>query len=117
MENKYFCEYCGNKNYHKIIDEKLSLYCHACSNVEPDIGNLYCILETNFKKKPTVSNSTNKYTKFDPTLPHIYLKCPNNTCATNVSKNVTDAIYLRHDNANMKYTYICTECDQLWTNN
>ena len=116
VNNNYFCSVCGNKNYHKIINDELSLYCHVCSNVEPQINNLYCVLETNFKKQTQNNSMTNKYTKFDPTLPHIYIKCPNNDCKTNGTKKVTDAIYLRYDNANMKYMYICTECDVEWTN-
>jgi len=61
----------------------------------------------------------NKYTKYDPTLPHINIKCPNDNCKTNTTnnpENVTDAIYLRYDNTQLKFLYICTEpdCNYKW---
>ena len=62
----------------------------------------------------------NKYTKLDQTLPRVYnIPCPNKQCKTNEKdyKNPAEIIYMRYDDANMKYTYICTTCDTKWTNN
>ena len=60
----------------------------------------------------------NKYTKLDPTLPRVYnIKCPNAECKSNhFDKNYSypEVIYLRYDDANMKYAYICAECDKIW---
>jgi aspartate carbamoyltransferase regulatory subunit len=58
--------------------------------------------------------------KLDPTLPRIYtVKCPNDACKTNASdesdaKTPTEVIYIRYDDANLKYLYICTTCDHVW---
>ena len=74
-------------------------------------------IETQFKKEShNFDHLVNRYTKFDPTLPHIHLRCPNDSCNTNKEKNVTDAIYIRYDNTQLKYLYICTECDHKWKN-
>jgi aspartate carbamoyltransferase regulatory subunit len=62
----------------------------------------------------------NPYTKLDPTLPRIYnMKCPNGDCKTNKESNdkPTEVIYLRYDNDNLKYLYICVECDTTWKTN
>ena len=66
----------------------------------------------------------NKYTKLDPTLPRIYnIPCPNVQCTTH-SANVSslesaantksEVIYMRYDDTNLKYIYICTTCDTVW---
>jgi DNA-directed RNA polymerase subunit M/transcription elongation factor TFIIS len=55
----------------------------------------------------------NKYTKYDPTLPRKNnMKCPNEHCTATESKS--DIIYLRYDDENMKYLYICADCDFSW---
>ena len=59
----------------------------------------------------------NEYTKFDPTLPRINtIKCPNNECASNKdeSEESREVIYIRYDDINMKYIYLCTHCDKMW---
>ena len=59
----------------------------------------------------------NEFTKFDPTLPRINnIPCPNSACDCNRAKNPvpTEVIYMRYDDINMKYIYICTICDNIW---
>ena len=59
----------------------------------------------------------NKYTKHDPTLPRIYnMKCPNNKCKSNTNTPPTnpEVVYMRYNDADMKYLYICTDCDHTW---
>ena len=113
-----FCSKCDNKYYHRITADQLIYYCRVCSNTEVNVSKEpLCVLDTQFKEK-TVNFDfiVNKYTKYDPTLPHISLKCPNDRCTTNTnaSENITDAIYLRYDNNQLKFLYICTECDHKW---
>jgi aspartate carbamoyltransferase regulatory subunit len=62
----------------------------------------------------------NKYTKLDPTLPRMHnIDCPNVGCTTNKegSTEKTEIVYLRYDDANLKYLYICTTCDTTWKTN
>jgi len=60
----------------------------------------------------------NKYTKYDITLPRInYIKCPNNECSSNnkdFDTNNREILYIRYDNTNMKYIYLCSHCDIVW---
>jgi len=59
----------------------------------------------------------NPYTKFDPTLPHINIPCPNVACKTNEKEEpITDAVFIRYDSNGLKYLYICTECEHKWKN-
>jgi len=64
----------------------------------------------------------NEYTKLDPTLPRVKnIPCPNASCITKTtdgeSKTVeNDVIYLRYDDANLKYVYICANCNTVWKN-
>ena len=62
-------------------------------------------------------NIVNKYTKLDPTLPRINtIKCPNPECKSNTKDGEKDreVIYMRYDDINMKYVYICAVCDIVW---
>jgi len=64
------------------------------------------------------SHIINKYTKLDPTLPRINkIKCPNAECDTNKSDGGAaerEIIYIRYDDVNMKYVYLCSTCDTVW---
>lgn len=120
-----FCDNCDNKLYHSVnpkMNDELTLYCRVCGNVRTDIGDAVCILNTNIlNKKVNLDNLVNKYTKEDPTLPHEFIKCPNENCKSNKAKPgggltepVADVAVIRNDSINMKYLYICTECDHVW---
>lgn len=113
-----FCENCDNKYYHNIENNQLKYYCRVCGNTETNVAKeALCVLETQFQKESyNFDHLINRYTKFDPTLPHIHLQCPNDACKTNKDSHVTDAIYIRYDNKQLKYLYICTECDHKWKN-
>ena len=57
----------------------------------------------------------NKYTKLDPTLPRINtILCPNPNCTTNTDDTPREIIYIRYDDTNMKYVYLCSTCDTVW---
>ena len=46
----------------------------------------------------------------DPTLPRLYnIQCPNDECKTE-----NGVIYIRYDSDNLKYLYICVDCDTKW---
>jgi DNA-directed RNA polymerase subunit M/transcription elongation factor TFIIS len=98
---------------------KLIYYCRNCQYRDETITDEgVCVLNSQLKKgEQKFNHIINQYTKFDPTLPRIYnVKCPNVQCKTNHEeyKNPAEVIYLRYDDDNMKYLYICFECDTTW---
>jgi DNA-directed RNA polymerase subunit M/transcription elongation factor TFIIS len=117
-----FCTKCDNMYYIGIDAKdtnKLTYYCRSCGHVDATlIEEGVCVTETHYKKSEQKFNHiVNQYTKLDPTLPRIYnMKCPNANCKTNLteSSNPTEVIYMRYDDANLKYLYICVECDTTW---
>lgn len=99
-ENKlvYFCKYCGFVDEEEIETNNLRVFKFTKNNKSKDIN-------------------INQYTKYDPTLPHMHtIKCPNSSCDSNdESKDIKqDVIYLRYDDKNMKYMYLCCHCDYNW---
>ena len=136
-----FCSGCDNM-YYISIDEKdsnkLAYYCRNCGHVDDQITEEgVCILNTQLKKNTqTFNHIINEYTKMDPTLPRIYnVPCPNTQCPVNLAKHESklsssaaavehseveqpsanqEVIYMRYDDTNMKYLYICTTCDTVW---
>lgn len=117
-----FCEKCDNMYYIGINAEdpnKLTYYCRNCGNIDETIHEEgVCVLDTQFKKgEQKFNHIINKYTKMDPTLPRIYnIRCPNSACDTNKTGETKPAeiIYMRYDDSNLKYIYICSTCDTTW---
>jgi DNA-directed RNA polymerase subunit M/transcription elongation factor TFIIS len=121
--------------YYITIDDKnndqLIYYCRFCGHKDEQLTEEgVVVLKTQYKKNEQKFNHmVNQYTKLDPTLPRIYsMKCPNHECKTNHNTsssaaggggeapgtNACEVIYLRYDDENMKYLYICTTCDTSW---
>jgi DNA-directed RNA polymerase subunit M/transcription elongation factor TFIIS len=110
-----FCTQCQNM-YYISIDEansnELIYYCRFCGFKDQQLtGGGVTVLKTKFKgAEQTCYHVVNRYTKYDPTLPRkTNMKCPNADC-----KSDGDVIYLRYDDDNIKYLYICTQCDITW---
>jgi DNA-directed RNA polymerase subunit M/transcription elongation factor TFIIS len=135
----HFCENCGNMYYIRVSeedDEQLIYYCRKCctenKNIINNIENL-CISKTHVKTtKQNYKNIINEYTKMDPTIPRINtIKCPNPDCLSNTNdtdksketntnstcKKNREIIYLRYDDENIKFIYLCCVCDKTWLNN
>jgi len=117
-----FCSQCDNMYYIGISEtdgNKMIYYCRNCGNKDENTTEEgICVLNTQFRKGgQNFNHMINPYTKLDPTLPRIYnVKCPNLQCKTNEEANKTPAevIFMRYDDDNMKYLYICVECDTTW---
>lgn len=117
-----FCIQCDNMYYIAISkndSNKMIYYCRNCGHTDENIMDEgVCVLNTQLKKGgQSFNHIINKYTKLDPTLPRIYnVKCPNNQCKTNADTNpkTSEVIYIRYDDDNMKYLYVCVECDATW---
>ena len=124
----HFCSVCGNMYYIRIADEggnQLTYYCRNCGHTDDDLTvDNVCVVDTNVgggSGSASGDNGTklghvvNKYTKLDPTLPHITtIKCPNSACESNNDDTKRDVIYIRYDDTGMKYLYICAVCDTMW---
>lgn len=111
-----FCTQCDNKYYHQISNDELIYYCRICGHKDLNMTkDGLCVLNTQYHgHNNAFEHVVNRFTKFDPTLPHIYLKCPNDKCETNKDKEVADVVYLRYDNHDMRYIYLCTTCNYTW---
>jgi len=118
----HFCDKCNNMFYIKLESEqcdKIIYYCKNCGNSDNELlESNKCILKENFNKLNNFNTIVNKYTKLDITLPRInYVKCPNDKCESNSSDfdtNNREIIYIRFDDVNMKYLYLCSHCDTKW---
>ena len=101
----YYCRNCGNENSSLTVKDSL------------------CVSKSLIKGKAnSYKHFVNEYTKLDPTLPRINkLTCPNKECITNDkssgeegSKVKNEIIYLRYNDSDMKYIYLCCNCDHVW---
>ena len=118
----HFCNKCQNMLYIKLFEEEsndLVYYCRNCGESDQliDKDNI-CVSKIEFiAQEKQYINDINKYTKYDPTLPRTNsIKCPNQACSSNIDNN-REIIYLRYDDKNMKYVYMCNFCDKVWKTN
>lgn len=129
-----FCSECQNMYYIKINSEdgnSLIYYCRFCGHEDNEPAeNGVVVLRTDYKKsEQQFSHMINRYIKYDNTLPRITnMKCPNENCdkrsdersgeRSGTTSGTTSAepsvIYLRYDEDNMKYLYICENCNTTW---
>ena len=118
----HFCSQCDNMYYISIDPEdpnKLVYYCRNCGNKDATLSvDNVTVSKVQLKKsEQEFSHIINKYTKLDPTLARINkILCPNPECSTNNDKDKTprEIIYIRYDDINMKYAYLCSTCDTVW---
>lgn len=128
----HFCTVCDNMYYIRIDAEntnKLIYYCRNCGNEDDLLTNENTtVSKTQLKKsEQSFTHIINKYTKLDPTLPRINnVLCPNADCSTNhnskkdeekekdTENKKREILYIRYDDVNMKYVYLCSTCDTVW---
>jgi len=116
----HFCSQCSNMYYISLDPEnpnKLIYYCRNCGNTDTTISitDVNVIQSSAKQKTQDLSNMINKYTKYDPTLPRVNnILCPNEACPTNKDDVSREIIYMRYDELNMKYLYLCSTCDTVW---
>lgn len=119
----HFCSVCNNMYYLRIDEKnpnKLDYYCRNCGNEDKLLAHdNMCISKTFIKKNDQSFNHIiNEYTKLDPTLPRVNtILCPNPECETNTQNKKREIIYIRYDDTNMKYVYLCSECSTIWQTN
>jgi DNA-directed RNA polymerase subunit M/transcription elongation factor TFIIS len=120
-----FCVKCNNMYYisiNPVKTDQLSYYCRNCGNTETQIEEGCCILNTELRRGDHhFEHIVNKYTKLDPTLPRIHnIPCPNLDCSSNIitsssPRTPREVLYMRYDDNNLKYLYMCCICDRVWT--
>lgn len=116
----HFCSQCSNMYYIRInMDNpnKLVYYCRKCGHEDTLLAaENVCVSKVQTKKSDhSFNHIINKYTKYDPTLPRINnIPCPNLDCPTNKDGKEREIIYIRYDDVNMKYVYLCSECETVW---
>ncbi len=118
----HFCTNCSNMYYIRLSEEdpnSIVYYCRNCGHENKNISlDSVTISKTSFKhNRQKYSSIINKYTKMDPTLPRINtIKCPNQACTSNEEQKEKEReiIYLRYDDVNMNFVYMCSTCDTVW---
>ena len=116
----HFCKKCANMYYIKLAGEEednLIYYCRHCGHEDATLtGESLCVSRTSFAA--TNSNHAhyiNPYTSSDPTLPRVTnIPCPNEVCSTNTEGTEREVVYIRYDDENIKYVYLCSTCNTAW---
>jgi len=107
---------------------QLIYYCKNCGNEDEHLAtNNICVSSTQIThSEKNYNHIINDYTKLDNTLPRIKsIKCPNQQCLSNIQNDEgnfveeKEVIYIRYDDTNMKYIYMCAVkgCNNVWTTN
>ena len=108
-----FCEICENM-YEIIIEtnenDKTTLV-YKCKNCNISIDKSdknECVFYQNYNYDNIKrQNVINNYTIYDNTLPRaLGVRCPNSNCPN----KKPDIRYIKYDNDNMRYVYICIDC-------
>ena len=112
-----FCKHCDNMLYLKLVDEdtedstikKPKYICNNCNNHnEYDKNDNSCLFKIDYNLDNIKKSSfINPFIYEDITLPRAEgIKCPNENCP----KAKSEIIYIKYDNENMKFIYICLDC-------
>lgn len=138
----HFCSICDNVLHMQIgaLEDKkkttdtatvpLLMYCKHCpftlefdqnkdNNPRTQVFNP-CMYRSNYSSNHPLYFSTlvNKYTFDDPTLPRMHCACPNDECLTHKDNQLTpEVIFVRFDDQEMQYLYLCQHCRQCWYKN
>lgn len=119
-----FCSNCENMYYLSIDQDnsdKLMYYCRNCGSQDDSVSTSSSSVISSVQltqSETSMSRIVNKYTKLDPTLPRINrIPCPNTECDTNTKETPREIIYIRYDDTNIKYMYLCSTCDYVWKTN
>jgi len=106
--------------YIYVNNETNKLYhsCKACGNIEEIEDKSRFIYNNSNQSKLDNSEviNLNPYISHDITLPVIksnkHINCKNELC----DAEQTNITYIKYDDINMKFTYICNHCGSKWNN-
>tara|TARA_A100001015_G_scaffold195699_1_gene218217 strand:- start:1892 stop:2257 length:366 start_codon:yes stop_codon:yes gene_type:complete len=95
-------------------------WCRTCMREEiKELQNNNCIYKNNFNNDNIISfkDYINSYTHLDPALPRVNnIDCPNKNCISHTESDKKEVIYIKYDNINLKYIYLCCNCKSCWKN-
>jgi len=118
LNDDYFCTKCSNmRNIVKTEEGDIGFHCKSCNSTEPIQNKAFCVYSVSTKKldKSEYLNSCSHLTH-DVTLPKISqnenIQCPNPECDV----DETSITYIKYDDKDMKYLYVCDSCGQKWKN-
>ena len=114
-----YCPVCDNYLYMQVDAESQELrrICRKCGFKEDDAkGGLVMEMMVQQKSSEGYKILLNEFTRKDPRLPHIRsnITCPNTVCDSNKAGKNPDVIYIKYDNVNLMYLYICDICGDQW---
>ena len=128
-----FCPACDNilhmqfgtlENTSNDVDFPLTLYCKHCpykseidcTNDKKDQLFNPCMYRSNYSSNHPLYYSTivNEYTFEDPTLPCLTTPCPNEQCPCKKNGLEPKTLYVRFNDQDMRYIYLCKHCRQCW---
>ena len=109
-----FCDNCENLLYIYLENEKLIYKCKNCNFSKYGNESTYCVYRNDLQNKEKINLmnvNMNEFVQYDPTLPSI-------TNGSIVCKECSNEniIYIMNNVDEMKYTYICKNCNSQWTN-
>lgn len=93
---------------------RLVYHCKCCNNRVVSNEKSVVITQHQYKDDATsYKQFISPFIKHDPTLPRVNnIHCIHADCK---GKNDTqETIYIKYDNANMKYIYYCCHCERWW---
>ena len=117
----HFCKECNNLNSISMNEENILIYdCKYCGKQEKIEGIegkcIYSSFSRGIDKSTLITE--NKYIHHDITLPNIKnnenIKCPNEQCGS--QKEGSSIKYIKYDNDELKFMYICNICGYKWKN-
>lgn len=120
-----FCEVCKNMLYMRLAGDteetsnddesgpQLSYYCRKCGNEAlAGASGTSCAYRVTFTQRDSAAlQPLNAHTKHDATLPI----AEQTTCPTANCNEKNSVRYIRYDDKNIKYIYLCTACNATWT--
>ena len=123
----HFCTECENMYYTRLggnDQNTLIYYCRKCGHEDDSLSTLadnICVSKTHIKTSAaSFRHMVNEFTPLDPTLPRVTnIPCPNTACPSRQvgegeELRENNIIYLRYDDSNLKYVYICSNCQTVW---
>lgn len=86
----------------------LIYYCKNCDEKYENIDKTKCVYHLDYNMDEVKREAVvNKHIVNDTTLPKAHgIKCPNDNCPS----KKTNIVYIKNDDDNMKYCYICVNC-------
>lgn len=118
----HFCPVCRNylfaqieKSLENTSEQILIRLCRNCGYKQTDVkSGLISEIIVGERSAESYKILLNEFTAEDPRLPHLHgtIKCPDPACP---SHNATsDIIYMKYDQVNLNFLYICYVCKFTW---